>query len=253
MMPGLFPDPYAAAADLREDRLSGPLFSGATLSQSYIERTLAAAQQDAERALRVYFGPVEVLPDDGDQQTRDALSADGVRWVEDPGYDLDPKFFQGDRWGFLRLRHRPVSAIASIRFLYPHPYSGVFEVPADWIRLDKRAGDINLVPGTQSFTAPLSAWVMQVMGGGRSIPRMIQIRYTAGLSGADEWPDVADLVMQMAALRVLKNLMLPGSGSISADGLSQSTTVAVKDYQEDIDARLERLRQSIHGIQVTCL
>jgi hypothetical protein len=64
---------------------------------------------------------------------------------------------------------------------------------------------------------------------------------------------MADLVLQMAAVKTLKTLMLPGSGSVSADGLSQSRNVAVADYQGDLDARLEGLRQAIHGVQLLCL
>lgn len=250
----LFADFSLAVAELRDDRLSGPLFDGLNPSQPFLERTLRAAEADAEHALRTFFGPVEVLPDDDDQALRDALDAAGTRWVEDPGYDLDPKFFSGDRWGFLPLRWRPVSRITSFRFVYPHPYAGVFNVPPDWVLLDKHYGHINLVPGTHSFTAPLSAWVMQVMGGGRSIPRMLQLRYTAGVEHPErEYPDLIDLVMQMAALRVLKSLMTPGTASISADGLSESRTVTVADYQTDIDARTERMRQQIHGVQMVCL
>lgn len=245
----LFADPAEIIDELRLTRLVGPLFEGRTFPDPFLERTWAAAEADAERALRVYFGAVEVLPADATDAERTALEDAGTRWVEDPGYDLDPKFFTGDRWGFVVLRHRPVSAVASFRFVYPHPFSTVFQVPADWIRLDKKAGHINLVPGTQNFTAPLSAWVMQALGGGRTIPRMMQVRYTAGIANpARDYPELIDTVLQMAALRVLKTLFLPASGSISADGLSESVNVSAKDYQDDIDQRLERLRQAIHGV-----
>lgn len=243
-----------AVAELRADRLATPAFGGQTFSEPHLERMVRSAEAQAERALRVFFGRVEVLPDDNDQATRDALDAAGTRWVEDPGYDLDPKFFQGDRWGFLALRHKPAISVTSFRFIYPHPYAGVFDVPADWIRLDKHYGHINLVPGTHSFTAPLSAWVMQVMGGGRTIPRMLQLRYSAGIVNPDrDYPELADLVLQMAALETLKAMMPPSSGSISADGLSQSRNITLGDFQSDIDTRTERLRQAIHGVQFTCL
>ena len=253
-MSGLFPDFPGAVAELRNDRLSGPLFRGFSFSATHLERQLAAAEGDAERVLRTFFGTVQVLPDDGDQATRDDLDEAGTRWVEDPGYDMEPGFFQGERWGFLVLRHRPAIAVQSFRFVYPQPNNTVWAVPADWIRLDKKYAHINIVPGAQPFIMPLSAWVMSVMAGGRTIPRMLQLKYTAGIaSPSRDYPELADVVLQMAALRVLKGLMLPGSGSISADGLSQSRNVAIKDYQDDIDARLERLRQAIHGVTLLCV
>jgi hypothetical protein len=252
-MSALFTDLSDAVAAFRADRLSGPLFEGFSFSDPYLERQLAAAEGEAERILRVFIGPVEVLDETVTQAEKDDFDEAGTRWVEDPGYDLDPKFFAGDRWGFLALRHLPAISVTSFKFIYPHPYSGVFSVPADWIRLDKKYAHINLVPGTQSFTAPLSAWVMQVLGGGRTIPRMMQVRYRAGIANpARDYPDMADTVLQMAALRVLKGLMLPGSGSISADGLSESRNVTAKDYQDQIDASLASLRQAIHGVQMIC-
>jgi hypothetical protein len=246
----IFPSPTDATAELRE-RLQGPLFGGYSFSEPALERALTSASADAERALRAFLEPVEVLPDDGDTATRDALDAAGTRWVEDPGYDMEAKFFQGERWGFLRLRQRPVVSVTSIRFVYPQPFSLLWDVPRDWIRLDKAAGDVQLVPGTGAFTAPMQGFVMSMLAGGRTIPRMIQVRYRAGIANAArDWPDLVETVLLMAQLRLLKGLMLPGSGSVSADGLSQSQNVSIGDYQSDIDARIERLRQQIHGVQM---
>jgi hypothetical protein len=250
----LFPDRPAALAELREDRLSGPLFAGQSFSATHLERLLASAEAEVERALRVFLGTVVVLPDDGDQVTRDALDAAGTRWVEDPGYDLEPGFFQGERWGFLVLRHRPVIRVEAIRLVYPQPGAMAFVVPPGWIRVDQRAGHVNLVPLSGAGALPINMYMMQVMGGGRTIPRMIQVRYTAGIANPHrDYPELADLVLQLAAVKTLHALMLPGSGSVSADGLSQSRNVAIADYQGDIDARLDGLRQAIHGVQMICL
>jgi hypothetical protein len=251
----LFPDLPAAGERLRARLLASSAGGDlATLAPDELEAALMASAADAERALRVFFGAVEILPDDGDQATRDALDEAGTRWAEDPGYDWSPEFFQGERWGFLRLRHRPVSAVVSLRFVFPLPGSTVFQVPADWIRLDKRAGDINLVPGTASFTAPLAAYAMQLMSGGRAIPRMIQARYRAGLANPTaDYPELVPLVLQMAMAQLLKGVLLPGTESVSMDGLSQSRTLAMADYDKDIETRLERLRQAIHGVTMICL
>ena len=247
----LFPDLYAAAARLRRDRLSADIFDGRAFHDDYLIEQINAAEADAQRALRVFFTPTEVLPETTTAAEREALDAAGTPWVEEPGYDLEGDFFSGERWGYLITRHKPIIDVHSMRFVYPQPYSGVFTIPLDWVRLDKKYGHVRLVPGTQSFAAPLSAGILQIMGAGRTIPQMIQLRYTAGLTtAAAAFPDLVDLVIRMAVLRLLQGLFLPASESISADGLSQSRSVDLDKYQAGIDVLLERLRQAIHGASV---
>jgi hypothetical protein len=251
----LFPDRSAALAELREDRLSGPLFSRSTFSMTHLERLLAAAEGDAERQLRVFFGLVPVLPANATDEERAALEAAGTRWVADPGYDFEPGLLAGDRWGLLALRYRPIHAVQRVEFVYPQPQETVFRVPDTWVQVDRHAGTLNLVPISGGLMLPAaSAALLPLMGWGRNIPHLIQIRYTAGLADpARDYPELPDLVLQMAAVRALKSLILPGSGSVSADGLSQSRNVAIADYQGDIDARLAALRQAMHGVLMTCL
>jgi hypothetical protein len=250
----LFPNIDDAVFEFRSDRINSPLFAGYSPSNAHIGRMLRAAEADAEDALKTYFGTVEVLPDDGDQATRDALDAAGTRWLEDPNYDMSPTFFHGDHWGFLSLRFVPVQSIVSISFVYPLPYSSIFTVPADWIRLDKKYGHVNLVPGQQPVLAPLSAWVMAAMAAGRTIPRMIQVRYRAGIANVErDYPQIIDLVFMMAQHRMLRSLMKPGSESVSADGLSQSRSQQLKDWDDAIKDEQTRIYQRIHGVQVGCL
>lgn len=250
----LFPDLDLAIETLRRDRLGSPLLSSQTLDDDYLVSQLLAAEADLSHALRVFLTPTQILPETATQAERDALDLAGTPWVDEPGYDLEGDFFSGERWGYLVTRHRPIISVQSMTFVYPQPYSGVFTVPADWIRVDKKYGHIRLVPGTQAFAAPLSAWVMQVMGAGRTVPQMIQLRYTAGLTNAAQrYPDLLDLAQRMTVLRMLHNLFPAASGSISADGLSESQSIDLDKYQGDIDAHVDRLRQVIHGVQCLVL
>lgn len=253
----LFPDMSAAVWALRQDRLMlarQALGSVDALSDEYLYGQLLAAQADIERRLRVFAEPVEVLPEGATQAERDALDDAGTRWVEEPGYDLEPDFFRGDSWGYIVTRHRPLIAVHSIRFVYPQPFVSVFEVPASWIRLDRKYGHIRLVPGAQAFAAPLSAWVMQVMGGGGTVPHMIQVRYRAGLEHAErDYPDLLDIIQKAAVLRMLEDAFPPQSGSISADGLSRSTSIDAAKYHEQIDTRLDRLRDALSGVRLMVL
>lgn len=147
-------------------------------------------------------------------------------------------------------RRSPIIAVHRLQVVYPTPMSGVFTLPNDWLRLDRKYGHIRIVPGTQLFAAPLSIGILQALGGGRGIPQAIQVWYRAGLVDPSvTHPDLVDLVRRMAVLRLLKGLFLPVSASISADGLSESQSFDLSKLASDITAELERLRQDLHGIE----
>jgi hypothetical protein len=54
----------------------------------------------------------------------------------------------------------------------------------------------------------------------------------------------------MASLSILEEQYIPQSGSVSADGLSQSVSLDMDKYSEMIETRIERLRQSINGVRM---
>ncbi|MCK7579812.1 MAG: hypothetical protein MZV65_31735 [Chromatiales bacterium] len=251
----LFPDRAQAVDALLQRLRRSPLGASlADLGSTALWDALRAAEVDAEHALRVFFSPTVVLPESATDAERDALDVAGTRWTEEPGYDLENEFFMGERWGYLVTRQRPLISVERVQFVYPRPASGIFDIPLDWIRLDKKYGHIRFVPGTQAFAAPLSIGILQAIGGGRGIPQAIQVRYTAGLRNAtSQFPELVDLVRRMALLRLLQMQFLPASNSISADGLSESISVDFSKDQADIDGHLERLRQVIHGVQVSFL
>ena len=92
------------------------------------------------------------------------------------------------------------------------------------------------------------------MGGGGTVPHMIQVRYRAGLeNAARDYPDLVDLVQKAAVLRMIEDAFLPQSGSISADGLSRSTSIDAAKYHEQVDARLDRLRDALSGVRCLVL
>lgn len=237
-----------AVASLRADRLTQVLSAyapDATFSDDYLWDKLRAAEADAERQLRVLFSPTQIVP-------QGEAPPEAGRWLEEPGYDFDPDLFAGDRWGLLETRQRPIIAIQQIQFAWPSPGLGTaFTVPHEWLRVDKKYGQINLVPTAQMMALPLNTFLLTALGGGRRVPLMVQIRYTAGLQDAvSQYPDLKDLVQKMAVLALLNDLYLPQSGSISADGLSQSTSFDADKYQSLIDHKLDTLRQALHGVRM---
>ena len=111
-----------------------------------------------------------------------------------------------------------------------------------------------LVPTGTPFYAPLNAYIMSAVGGGRTIPHMIRITYTSGLSNAlTNYPDLVDAIKRLAVLKIIEDTFPAQSGSISADGLSQSLSIDTDKYQTSIDRVVDRLRSSIHGVQMIAL
>lgn len=244
-------------AVLRDGRLSMLRISGirpGSLSDSYLLSKLVAAEDYAASRMRVLFVPTRVLPENAAQQEIDALDASvpPVPWVIDPGYPVDPEAWHGERWGIIKTRHRPLISVESITFVYPQPMTTVFSVPAEWIRLDRKYGQISLLPGPTSLQVPL--WALGIMGGGRVVPHVIQVRYVAGLENIrTKYPAVANLVYRLAVLGILKDQFLPQSGSISADGLSESASFDLDKFQDAIDKELDALRDAILGLRFVVL
>lgn len=225
------------------------------LTDDYIWDSLLAAEAEASRALRVFFRPTVVIPDDAAQAEVDALVAAGTPFIQEAPYDYDPHGWTSDAWGYIVTRKSPIIRVDSVRFTYPNPSSDILTIPKEWIRLDKKYGHVRFVPtGAMMALGPMSTYMMQAIGSGRVIPNMIHMRYVAGLENpARDFPDLVKVVKRMAILAILKNAFLPQSGSISADGLSQSTSVDTGKWQDGIEHDLAALRDSIHGVRMGVL
>jgi hypothetical protein len=245
--------------EIRNDRLTAAaslLDPDIVLTDGYLWSKVLAAEAEIARELRVPLVPTQYFPIEPTPAELAALPP-GMPWAIDPGYDYDPGFFQGEKWGFLVTRFKPVHRVTRVRFVYPDQVQGMFDLPLDWIRMDAKYGHIRFVPATSTFAAPLSAFLMQALGGGRTIPLMIQLTYVAGLENvARDFPDLLDAIKKKAVLKVVQDRYLPQSGSISADGLSQSVSVQMDGYQDVIDHVLYGdkgtnggLMAAIHGVR----
>ncbi len=251
----LFPDMGKAVESLKNNQLAiTSCLPQTDFSEDYLAAKLRAAEADAERRLRVFFSETVVFAYEPTQQEIDELP-EGMRWHEEAAYDYEPSLWTSEDWGYLVLRKTPVLAVEKCMFCYPAPTTGFFTVPDSWIRVDKKAGHIRFVPsGSALGMAPLTGFVISALGGGCQIPDMIRLRYRAGLrNAAKDYPDLVDIVRKMAVLRILHDAYLPQSGSISADGLSQSTSLQMAAFQDEIDSALDHLAQSIHGVSMVIL
>lgn len=250
----LFPSRLVALTKLRRDRLvmaAAGALPEVTLTDDYLWDKLLAAEADASRELQVFFEPTKLFPDTPTPEEISAL--DGKPWAVDPGYDYDQDLLQPGGWTFIALRKKPVVSLESIKFVFPS--SGViYTVPETWTKVDKKYGHVRFIPNGSAFTHPMGGMLVHTMGM-QTAPQFVEIRYTAGLSNAAaEYPDLLDLVQRMAVLGLLGDAMLPTSGSISADGLSQSVSPPdMEKLRGEVDRMLDTLRTRLHGVKMMVL
>lgn len=246
-------------SDIRTDQLyllALSILPNLSITDDYIWDRVVAAEADASRRLRVRFVPTAFFPI---APTSDQIAAltPGMPYDIDPAYDYDPNMFQGDNWSFIQLRNKPLISVTSMAYAYPSENDLNYTIPTDWLKFDLKYGQIRLVPTSNITLAMLGGFLIQLIGAGRVIPHILNLTYIAGLT--DVWknfPDIIDLVKKMAVLRIIGDAFMPQSGSISADGLSQSMSVDVSKYQEMIDVMIDGragsnggLKTAIHGIR----
>ena len=246
--------------EIREDRLYAivqGLVPGLVVTDDYIWGKIIAAESSISHTLRVKLCPTQFFPLD---PTAEQLAAIGdMPWALDPAYDYDPDMFQGDKWGFIVTRQRPIIKVQSLRYVYPSqtPYS--YDMPLEWLRFDKRFGQVRIVPSSIAAMALTGAFMMQLIGAGRMIPHVMHLTYVAGLeNAARDYPELLDAIKKLAVLKIIEDAFLPSSGSISADGLSQSMSVDVAGYHAAVDGILNGTESSgngglmaaIHGIRL---
>jgi hypothetical protein len=245
--------------EMRADRLvvaaAGALPS-VKLSDEYIWEKIRAAESELSHKLRVFLVPTHIFPDQPTQDQIDALN--GQDWVIESSPDYEAAMFAGDRWGYIVTREKPVISVTLMRWVYPTQNNGYFDIPVEWLSIDKKYGHIRVVPTSNAVLTSMAGFIMMNIAGGRDIPSMIRLEYTAGLTNVSEdWPEILDLIKKMAVLKIINDAFLPQSGSISADGLSESISLDIDKYNDIIDITINGVDKSgngglmakIHGIR----
>lgn len=258
----LFPSRLVAIAKMRRDRLvllTQSVMPGLVLSDDFLWDKLLAAEAEIAHTLRVPLTPTRFFPTTPSDAQIAALPA-GMPWAIDPAYDYNPTDWYGDKWGLILTRQKPIQSVVSMRFVYPSPAQTIVEVPADWIRYDGKYGQLQLVPTGTQYQTLLGGLFMSQLSGGRTLPFTINLEYIAGLANVQrDYPDLIDAVYKLASTKIVEDAFLPQSGSISADGLSQSMSVDVSKYHEAVDRVLHGsgsnggLMAKIHGIRVMAM
>ncbi len=248
--------------EMRSDRLlaaTAGAMGDIKVSDDYIWDKVRAAESEISHILRVPLVPTRFFPKQPTQEEIDAL--DGMAWEVEVGTDYDPTMFERDKWGFIVTRQKPIISIEWMRFVYPTQNMGSFLIPQQWLTFDAKYGHVRIVPDSSAVLTSMSGFIMTNIAAGRVIPSMIQYVYTAGLTDvANKYPELLDVIKKKAVLKIITDAFLPQSGSISADGLSESSSVDMSKYHESIDHILNGnegsnggLMAKIHGVRMVIM
>lgn len=257
----LFPNRALTIAKMRRDRLTmlaASIMPDVQASDDYLWEKLLAAEASVAHQLRVPLVPTRFFSSDPTQAQVDALG--GKPWAIDPPYDYNPSDWYGDKWGYIVTRQKPIQSVIGMKFVYPSPAQTIVDVPADWIRMDRKYGHIQIVPTGTAYQTLLGGLFMSHLSGGKTLPFTVHLDYVAGLANvATEFPDLLDAVQRLAVTKVVEDGFMPQSGSVSADGLSQSLSVDVSKYHDAVDGIINGtgsnggIMARIHGIRTTVI
>lgn len=245
--------------EIRQDRLmaaAAGVLQDVKVSDDYLWDKIRSAESELSHTLRVPLVPTRFFPVHPTQDEIDAL--DGMAWAVEVGTDYDPTMFDRDKWGFIVTRQRPIISVERMRFVYPTQDMGYYDIPPAWLTFDAKYGHIRIVPNSSAVLTSMSGFILTNLAAGRVIPSMVQYVYTAGLTDvANTYPELLDCIKKSAVCKVVADAYLPQSGSISADGLSESVSVDLSKYHEAIDHIVNGppgsnggLMSKIHGVRM---
>ncbi len=228
------------AEEIQRDQLYGLLGKAQRETNPYdpkdIESKIRAAEDFYEDNLNILWGKHKIIS--GARARGIVVNPDAsVPEIEEPGYDYEGDFWDGNKWAHVDLMHRPVipdtttqSGITKYFLGFPTADKKLFEIPQEWIKANFKYGTVQLVPVNGAIYASFNNWFLAFTLGGINIPMILYIDYFAGLEKDRLRKDNAHL-LEALKMRVvlfmggiLGNIRAEGlaSRSLSLDGLSHS-------------------------------
>lgn len=189
--------------------------------------------------------------------------------VVDENHDYERNDYMN--WGYIQLFKRPIQKVTKLQLMYGTRPS--FEVPVDWIKIDKMGGKIQLFPSSGNSNALIINQSGVIFGLNQRwsyAPQMWSIDYEAGMNANEIPPELKELIYKQATCNIMTvwgDLIL-GAGiasqSISIDGLSQSigttqsamyggASARVESYRQDIDRLIGVLRMKLDSPRMVVL
>lgn len=174
-------------------------------------------------------------------------------------------------WGYIQLFKRPVQKVKRLQLMYGTRPS--FEVPLEWLKIDKMGGKIQMFPSSGNSNALIINQSGVIFGLNQQwgyAPQMWSVDYEAGMTAKDIPPELKELIYKQATCNIMTvwgDLIL-GAGiasqSISIDGLSQSigttqsamyggASARVESYRQDIDRLIGVLRMKLDSPRMVVL
>lgn len=189
--------------------------------------------------------------------------------VVDENHDYERNDYMN--WGYIQLFKRPIQKVTKLQLMYGTRPS--FEVPVDWIKIDKMGGKIQLFPSSGNSNALIINQSGVIFGLNQRwsyAPQMWSVDYEAGMNANEIPPELKELIYKQATCNIMTvwgDLIL-GAGiasqSISIDGLSQSigttqsamyggASARVESYRQDIDRLIGVLRMKLDSPRMVVL
>ena len=142
-----------------------------------------------------------------------------------------------DSFGYMMLRHRPVSSIEDLSVVMSDQ-TEIYTIPLAWVDIGQlHVGQLNLIPLTIAMKSgtmvPLTtsaggATFLSIFGNKNFIPSFFSATYTTGYPGTKIPKVVNQYIGVVAAMEILSLLATTysrsTSQSLSFDGISQSTS-----------------------------
>lgn len=172
-------------------------------------------------------------------------------------------------FSLIQLDNYPVISVEAFQVRYPSGQA-IVEYPAEWIRLDRVKGTLQIVPtaGTLSefVIGQGGSYLPAIYSGMAYLPQLFHVEYTAGFGAGQVPRDIIDIIGKLAACGPFNIFgdLIAGAGianlSLSLDGLSQSigTTASATNagygsriiqYLKEIKQALPNLRRYYKGIR----
>lgn len=167
------------------------------------------------------------------------------------------------QYAFLQLYNYPVIPVTTptatpvVRAVYPTGQV-VTTFPAEWVRLDRKKGTIQLVPtqGTlsQVILGQGGSYLPIIYQGMGYLPQLFEVDYTAGFAKGEVPINVLDAMAKLSSIEMLSvvgdTVVPPGitSQSIGIDGMSQSKGfMNTPQFAPAFSGRISQYKRDLFG------